>query len=931
MNFIRLNELLRFNTCYKYCFNKYSTHFLSDFPATFKPKDVQHNWHNIWENNNYFAVKSSEKEALKMLLPPPNITGALHLGHALTVTIQDVLARWHRMKGYPVVWIPGFDHAGIATQMMVEKYISKTKNVTKYDMGREEFLSFIWEWKDEKENTIKSQLKALGASLDWSREYFTMSESHNNAVIEAFVTLNDRDLLYRKKDLINWSPALRSTISDIEVEHLYINKRTQLEVPGYNKKITFGEIAYIAYPVEDSKDEIVVATTRPETLFGDVAIAVHPDDERYAQYIGRKVWHALRETYIPVIPDASVDSKIGTGAAKITPAHGHLDYAIAMNHQLDIIEAINEHGNITDAGKTFKDVPRFIARERILNELSNRGLLRKICEHQMSIPRCSRSSDVIEYILKEQWFVKCKSMAQKAIQAVKQGHLKIVPSTHEELWFDWLDNIRDWCVSRQLWWGHCIPAYHFTIGDKTEWVIARTKNDAHLIVQNKYGPDIKLHQDQDVLDTWFSSAILPFAVLGWPKKTVDLEKYYPLTLMETGYDILFFWVARMTMLGLELTNQLPFHEVLLHGTLCDAYGKKMSKTVGNIVSPEDVINGITLKDLNAQMKESCNTGTITEAEMQRMLSGNSKMFPNGIPECGVDALRMTLCSHNIKSQKINFDIMECQTNGFFCNKIWQASKYILIMTSKHLYQEPKNLTLIDRWIFSRLSALITTVGDAFTQRDFHKSIASMKQFLHYEFCDFYLEATKWGFKSENSDIITSHTYTLRQCLEVSLRILAPVTPYFADDLYKRLYNKFPEFLSVPSLMEAPYPVPEEFDKWRDVSLDEKIREVLNIILEIRCLMATVSTKLNPEVHIVAKNFEDLKFYNETVNLIKGGSKIYNVSTSLKNDYARSKNSICYPFAPDCTLFIVTEDSSTLAQVQKNLDKKIERQKRNIRV
>ena len=931
MIIVRLNELLRTNASYKYRCNRYSTELLADFPATFTFKDVERQCQNVWEKNKCFAVKSGEKEALKMLLPPPNITGTLHIGHALTVTIQDILARWYRMRGHPVIWIPGFDHAGISTQVTIEKYLYKTKSLTKSEVGREQFLSLVWDWKKQKENVIKLQLQALGASLDWSREYFTMSKEHSKAVTEAFLRLNDRNLLYRKKALINWCPALRSTISDIEVEHLYINERTELEVPGYKKKVKFGEMAYVAYPVKDSKDEIIVATTRPETVFGDVAIAVHPDDQRYAKYIGQKVWHVLRETYIPVVPDPSVDMNFGTGALKVTPAHDHLDYTIATNHQLDVIDVVDEYGNITDAGERFKGLPRFLAREKVLNELAHRGMLRKVCGCKMSVPICSRSRDVVEYLLKEQWFVKCKGMAEKAMQAVKENRLKIVPSTHEQVWYDSLSNIRDWCISRQLWWGHSIPAYNVTIGDKIEWITARSENDARLIAQNKYGSDVELHPDQDLLDTWFSSAILPFAALGWPNETEDLKKYYPLTLMETGHDILFHWVAKMVMLGLELTDRLPFDEVVLHGILCDAYGKKMSKTLGNVVLPENIINGITLKDLAEQMKKSYDTGVLSKAEMRRMLSGNNKMFPNGIPECGADALRMTLSSHNIKNQKINFDIMKCQTNAFFCNKIWQASKYVILATGDKLYQRPETLTLIDRWILSRLSALVDIVNHGFAQRDFHKSAQSIKQFLHYEYCDFYLEATKWGLRSEDSDVVASHTYGLRKCLEVSLRVLAPVMPYLAEDLYGRLSTKFPEFSSAPSLMEASYPTPEQFSEWRDITLDEKTDEVLDIVFEIRSLLANVSKKLNPTVHIVTRDSDDFQFYNEVTSLIRGGSRISNIYTFLENDYTESGSSICYPVTADCTLFITVEDSSSLEQLKKNLNKKVTRVEGNLKI
>nr|XP_012153184.1 PREDICTED: valine--tRNA ligase-like [Megachile rotundata] len=921
MHIARLN-LLSCNSCYKFYYCKLSTQVLSDFPKTFNHKDAEHKWYQIWEKNNYFNAKDSQKETLSMILPPPNITGTLHLGHALTVIVQDVLARWYRMKGHPVVWIPGFDHAGIATQIMVEKYLSKVEGVSKSEIGKEQFLSLVWQWKNDKEIAIKSQLKTVGASLDWSREYFTMSKDHNKAVVEAFVLLNDRNLLYRKKDMINWSPTLRSAISEIEVERLYIKEKTKLEIPGYKKKITFGEIAHIAYPLKDSKNEIVVATTRPETVFGDVAIAVHPDDERYTEYIGKQVWHTLRETYIPVIADPLVDNKFGTGAVKVTPAHDQMDYAIATNHKLDIIEVIDEDGNITTAGKQFKGLPRFIAREKVLNELSNKGVLRSVKEHEMCIPICSRSRDIVECMSKEQWFISCKNMAHRALQAVEQGHLNIVPAIHKQIWYDYLNNIRDWCISRQTWWGHPIPAYYIIVGDKIEWIVARTENDAYIIAQKKYGPDIQIYRDPDVLDTWFSSAILPFSVLGWPKETEDFKKYFPLTLMETGYDILFFWVARMVMLSLELTNQLPFPEVLLHGILCDAYGKKMSKTLGNVVSPENVINGINLIGLTTQMKESYDKGIINETTLRRMLNANKKMFPSGIPECGVDALRMTLCSHNIKNKNINFDILECQTNKFFSNKIWQASKYVLFMTAEKKYQEPKDMTIIDRWILSRLSLMVTTVNETLLRRDFHKSVAALKQFLYYEFCDFYLEATKWGFKSEDANIDISHTYGLRTCLEVFLRAFAPIMPYLSDDLYNRLSSKFPEFLLVPSLMEAPYPMPEQYNKWRDVTLDEKIKEVLQIIAEIRSSIGKINKMINPEVHIVTNKSEDVSFYNNTINLIKGGSKILNISVFPENNYIKDESSICYPCDSNCALFITSQDPAILKQIEQNIVKTV---------
>ncbi|XP_043248417.1 valine--tRNA ligase, mitochondrial-like [Colletes gigas] len=931
MNIVRRSDRLRINFYCKYCYYTILTKHVSDYPPVFQSKDVENGWYDVWEKNKYFTVKPSDKETLKMLLPPPNITGTLHLGHALTVTIQDILARWYRMKGHPVVWIPGLDHAGIATQLIIEKHLSKTKGIVKSDIEKEQFLSYIWEWKDQKENEIKSQLKALGASVDWSKEYFTMSKNYNDTVVEAFVTLNEKKLLYRKKNLVNWSPILQSTISDIEVDYMYIDKKTEVAVPGYKKKITFGEIAYIAYPLKDSKDKIIVATTRPETVFGDVAIAVHPDDERYGKYIGQNVWHTMRNTYIPVIADPSVDRNFGTGAVKITPAHDHLDYIIATNHQLDVIDVIDKCGNITEAGNLYEGLPRFIAREKVLNELSNRGLLQSVCDHNVSIPRCSRSRDIIEYILKEQWFVKSKSMAQKAIEAVEQNHLNIVPSIHKQTWYDWLNNIRDWCISRQLWWGHSIPAYYVTVGDKAEWIIARTESDARLIAESTYGCNLELHKDQDVLDTWFSSAIIPFAVLGWPKKTEDFKNYYPLTLMETGYDILFFWVSRMVMLGLELTGRLPFNEILLHGMLCDSHGKKMSKSIGNVISPENIINGATLDEVSIQMEENHNMGILEKKELRRMLVANKKMFPNGVPQCGVDALRVTLCSHNIKNLKIHFDVMECQANKFFCNKIWQAGRFILFMTNGREYQEPKSMSIIDRWILSQLSLMVSTVNNAIMQRDFHQAITSIREFLHYTFCDYYLEAVKHGFQSNNSEIITSHTYGTRTCFEVSLRIIAPIMPYLADDLYKRLSDKFTEFLSVPSLMEAPYPTSEEFSKWADYRLHKRFDAVLMIVSEIRSLTGGIKGIQKPMVHIVISNPDNFNFYNEVINLIKGGCRLHNICVFQKHNYMHDENSTCFQFTPDCTFVFISQDSAVLNTIKERSIKRVSNDESNLKL
>nr|XP_012217510.1 PREDICTED: valine--tRNA ligase, mitochondrial-like isoform X1 [Linepithema humile] len=962
----------------KLCNNKK----LSDFPAIFKPKDVERDWYNVWQSNKYFAASntrtrtSSNKQKIKeknepftMVLPPPNITGVLHLGHALTATIQDVLARWHRMKGHPVLWIPGLDHAGIATQAVVERTLQHTRNITRHDIGRAEFTQLLWEWKKEKAMVINQQLKTLGATLDWDKEYFTIDQNHSTAVMETFVRLNESNLLYRGKDLVNWSPALRSTISEIEVEDFVVNGKTRLQLPGYDVKVTVGQLFKLAYPIKDSKEELVVATTRPETVFGDVAITVHPDDERYSRYIGRHVFHPVRETFIPVIADSSVKKEFGTGAMKITPAHDRLDYNIAKKHNLPVINVIGEDGNMTDMCKEFKGLPRFITREKLVNELSTRGLVRSVEDnHQMILPRCSRTYDIVEYLLKEQWFVRCTAMAKRAHEAMKDGKLRINPSDgdiHEQLWHNWLENARDWCVSRQLWWGHRIPAYFinhdvdnnddsdgngdvsFTSSKSTSWIVARSEEEARSWAHERYGDTVKIHQDPDVLDTWFSSAIVPFATLGWPKQTEDMAKHYPLTLMETGHDILGFWVARMVMLGLELTHCLPFKEVLLHGVLCDANGKKMSKSSGNVISPENIINGCTLEELNAQAKSSHRAGILSDEELQRTLRVNMKSFPMGIPDCGADALRLSLCARNITNRTISFDVDDCRTSKYLCNKIWQASKYVLLMTKcseedqqQQYENDEKNLTTLDRWILSRLSWMVETVNDAFTTRNFHKAVAAIRQFLHHEFCDFYVEGTKFGFKSGDTVMEASHSDTLVKCLEISLRILAPITPYLADDLYTRLAKKgLPRFNPVSSLLEMAYPMPYESAHLRDVTLEKKMRELVNLINVIRSCMANVSKKSNPEVNILVNNLCDYNFYQENVNMIKGVSRIWNVPihlvesmndsnfnkvttvTGSDNNSNSGVYTIRYRYTDDCLLLFAVTDASVLKQVRTNIARK----------
>jgi valyl-tRNA synthetase len=522
-----------------------------------------------------------------MIFPPPNVTGNIHLGHALTATIQDVLIRWKQKQNVKTRWIPGTDHAGIATQVVVEKTLFKREGKTRHDIGREKFLEEVWRWRNEKGSSINSDLKKLGTSFDWNREYFTMDSNLCNAVNEAFIRLFEKGLIYRDSSLINWSCSLESAISDVEVDSLEIQGRTEIAIPGYDKNIAFGVITDIAYKIVDSPDEIIVSTTRPETLLGDVAVAVHPDDLRYSHLKHAQLWHPYRNEPIPLIFDESVDRDFGTGAVKITPAHDKNDFEVGKRHKLQHVQVISEKGNITDGFEGFTGLPRFTAREKILDDLASRQLHRGSKEHNMVLPMCSRSKDVIEFLLRSQWFVRCEEMSRKAVEAVKQGDLKLHPKTFEKEWNRWLMNCRDWNISRQLVWGHQIPAYKV---NGATWIAAQSPEEAERKFKEKF-PEVSqvtIERDQDVLDTWFSSGLLPFSVFNWPEKNEDFETFFPLNLLETGHDILFFWVARMVMLSMELTGKVPFKEVLLHGIICDSYGRKMSKSLGNIIVPDQV-------------------------------------------------------------------------------------------------------------------------------------------------------------------------------------------------------------------------------------------------------------------------------------------------------------------------------------------------------
>lgn len=621
----------------------------------YDPKTIEEGRYEWWEQRGLFKPKFDEngnvspKGVFVMSCPPPNVTGSLHMGHALMEALQDTLIRWQRMKGKTTLWLPGTDHAGISTQSVVEKMLWRTEKKTRHDLGRQEFTKKVWDWKDKYHANITNALRRMGGSFDWSREAFTMDPNFSAAVTETFVRLHEEGIIYRANRLVNWCVALNTSLSNLEVENKEVEGRTLLEVPGYDRKVEFGVLTHFYYEIEGGEGRIEIATTRPETMLGDSGIAVHPDDKRYQHLIGKKAKHPFVDRLLPIVADDSVDPEFGTGAVKVTPAHDFNDFSRGQKHNLEFISIMNDDGTFNEKAGPFAGMKRFDARYKVIEALKEKGLYVKWENNPMKIPRCAKSNDIIEPILKPQWWMKMDSLAEPAIKAVENGEIIIRPESAEKSYFRWLRNIGDWCLSRQLWWGHQAPAYFVEIegqkGDDADgnlWVTGRTEEEARRKAEAKFpGQKFTLRRDPDVLDTWFSSGLWPFATLGWPKQTADLEKLYPTTVLETGWDILFFWVARMIMLGLKLTGKVPFKEVYCHSLIRDSEGRKMSKSLGNVIDPLDVMEGISLQALHDKLL----AGNLAENEIATATKYQKKAFPKGIPECGADALRFSLVQY----------------------------------------------------------------------------------------------------------------------------------------------------------------------------------------------------------------------------------------------------------------------------------------------
>jgi valyl-tRNA synthetase len=759
-----------------------------DMASAYEPGMVEDKWYRFWMEKGYFTPRiDPAKNPFTIIMPPPNVTGELHVGHALTATLEDIMVRWHRMKGDPTLWVPGVDHSGIAAQVVVERMLAKEK-LTRHQLGREKFDQRMKEWASNARRSITNQHMKLGVSCDWSRECYTLDPGPRLAVRTNFKRLYDKGLIYRGERIANWCPRCATVLSDLEVDH----------------KDTAGHLWYIRYPLEDGKDYIIVATTRPETMLGDTAVAVNPRDDRYAGWVGKKLVLPLLKRLIPIVADDAVDPAFGTGAVKVTPAHDPVDFEIAQRHKLPLINILNNDTTLNENAGPYQALERFEARRKVVEDLQKEGLLEKIEDYSHAVGHCDRCQTIIEPIASKQWFVEMGPLAKPAIEAVKDGRIKIIPERFTKVYLNWMENIRDWCVSRQLWWGHRIPVWYCRdCGDMV--VSIEDPSFCHCGSKN-------IEQDKDVLDTWFSSALWPHSTLGWPRDTPDLRYFYPTTVMETGYDILFFWVARMIMMGMEDMGQVPFHTVYLHGLVRDEKGEKMSKVKGNVLNPLDAIK-----------------------------------------EYGTDALRFALSTGTSPGNDMKIAGSRLEASRNFANKIWNASRFVIknIDPNRAAFKiGPDKLPVEDRWILSRLNRTIMSATSLMEDFQFGEAQRQIYDFLWSEFCDWYIEIAKVRLRNKKA---ASPLPVLVHVLETSLRLLHPYMPFITEELWQALDRRMSPSFSrrTESIMIAPYPTGQE--KLIDTEAERIIESLIEIVHSIRNARAEhkVATSRTIEAHIYA--------------------------------------------------------------------------------